>query len=336
MRLWVRNCISISVGDARKLWCSPLASLLPEEHSGLHSHVARVGVLLCECGCVHAKLVRCALRLRHSQGASAAVSRISRSRGMSSRGRPCRHACRSRRPPFAMPSLAPYLAAASAPASPHAPLSGTATPNYTAQPPPPGSHAAHAARSCASSPRATEQARAQAPPAAGADDASTCAPEPWSAAPRRTSTESGSGDPGWRWSDPGSTPAAGAQTPEAAGVAAHGSQGTGAHSAGLRPTAASDAPILGPGSAAALPLGPAERAKAGYLAARRDARAHGALARALDAALTALRCAPQPAALAPAALAAVLAGCRRRVPGLVVHQKHWRVQTGLHLLIYWP
>jgi len=169
MRLWVRNCISISVGDARKLWCSPLASLLPEEHSGLHSHVARVGVLLCECGCVHAKLVRCALRLRHSQGASAAVSRISRSRGMSSRGRPCRHACRSRRPPFAMPSLAPYLAAASAPASPHAPLSGTATPNYTAQPPPPGSHAAHAARSCASSPRATEQARAQAPPAAGAE-----------------------------------------------------------------------------------------------------------------------------------------------------------------------
>ena len=351
MRLWVRGCAPESVGNARKMWCSPLASMLPDEHSSLHSQVARVGSLLSECGCIHAKLACVTRSTAHApqRGSLCGCQSDLPSKSMASCGRPCRHACYSRRPPFVMPSLAPsvmpslapsvvpslapYQAAASAPASPHAPLSGTATPHYTAQPPPPGSHAAHAARSRASSPRASEHARAQAPPAAGADDAtaSTCAPGSRSAAPRRSSTGSGSGGPGWRWSDPGSTPAAGAQTSEAAGVAAKGSQGTGAHSAGPRPTAASDAPTLGPGSAAALPLGPAEGAKAGYLAARREARARGALARALDAALTALRCAPQPAALAPAALAAVLAACRRCVPGPVVHQARWRVYTCLRL-----
>lgn len=72
-----------------------------------------------------------------------------------------------------------------------------------------------------------------------------------------------------------------------------------------------------PGSAAAptltlSTLTQAPGAPCGVLAAQRAARERGSLARAVDAALLALACAPAPPALGADALAAVLAACRRR------------------------
>ena len=71
-----------------------------------------------------------------------------------------------------------------------------------------------------------------------------------------------------------------------------------------------------PGSDAAPTLTPSTHKQTlalpcGVLAAQRAARERGALARAVDAALLALACAPAPPALGSDALAAVLAACRR-------------------------